>query len=223
MSSYIEWIRERMGHQRFCSCCQRVRARRRRSCAVAAPLGFWLVGLPGGALELDESLAECVVREVHEETGLEVKPTRLVGLYTSPDYDVTYPNGDEAHQVTCCFECRATDGRLQADKTETLDLAWFPLDQVPPTAPWYAAMAADMAPIWRSAARPPVTSAAARATAISASLFTRCCGPALAMRRGSCRAQRRSSATTPGRFSCSAGATRAMGPARRRDGAGRAN
>ena len=146
MSSYIEWIRERMGHQKillvFASACVRDDAGRvlwqRRS-----DFGWW--GLPGGALELDESLPECVVREVREETGLEVKPMRLVGLYTSPDYDVTYPNGDQAHQVTCCFECRATDGRLRADKTETLDLAWFPLDQPPPTAPWYAAMAADLA------------------------------------------------------------------------------
>ena len=96
-------------------------------------------------LELDESLTQCVVREVREETGLTVIPERLVGVYSSPDYDVVYPNGDQVQQVIACFECRAVAGRLRSQAAETLDLGWFPLDELPPTAPWYRAMAADLA------------------------------------------------------------------------------
>jgi len=146
MPAYIEWIRQHVGHRKillvFASAYVRDDAGRvlwqRR-----ADFGSW--GLPGGVLELDESLPTCVVREVREETGLGVEPVRLTGIYTSPDFDVVYPNGDEAQQVTFCFECRALNGSLKTDGDETLDLAWFDLDHVPPTAAWYAAMAADLA------------------------------------------------------------------------------
>ncbi len=151
--SYVEWIRRHVGHQKillvFASACVRDDAGRllwqRR-----ADFGWW--GLPGGVLELDESLPECAVREVREETGLEVEPVRLAGLYTSPDFDVVYPNGDQVQQVTACFECRlagraAPDrpGELRPDPGETLDLAWLDLNQTPDTAAWYAAMSADLA------------------------------------------------------------------------------
>jgi 8-oxo-dGTP diphosphatase len=40
--------------------------------------------LPGGMMEPGERIAEAVVREVWEETGLEVEPVRLVGVYSDP-------------------------------------------------------------------------------------------------------------------------------------------
>jgi 8-oxo-dGTP pyrophosphatase MutT (NUDIX family) len=152
MPPYLEWIRQHVGHEIillvYASACIRDEAGRllwqRR-----ADFGWW--GLPGGVLELDESLPECVVREVREETGLVVEPTRLVGVYTSPDFDVTYPNGDQVQQVTACFECRERRGERRETSPEsrvddeTLELAWFDLNHPPPTAPWYAAMAADLA------------------------------------------------------------------------------
>jgi 8-oxo-dGTP pyrophosphatase MutT (NUDIX family) len=105
--------------------------------------GFW--GMPGGSLELNETLPECVVREVREETGLHVEPARLIGIYTSPSFDVHYPNGDKAQQITFCFECRPLDGKLRADGDETLDLAWRKPGDLPPTALWYKAMVSDLA------------------------------------------------------------------------------
>jgi 8-oxo-dGTP pyrophosphatase MutT (NUDIX family) len=143
--SYIHWIRQHVGHEKillvFASACVRDQAGRvlwqRR-----ADFGRW--GLPGGVLELDESLPQCVVREVREETGLEVEPVRLTGLYTSPDFDVAYPNGDQVQQVTACFECRISSGECRIGD-ETLELAWFDVDAPRPTAPWYAAMVADLA------------------------------------------------------------------------------
>lgn len=107
-----------------------------------ADFGCW--GLPGGVLELKESLPACVVREVYEETGLDVSPVRLVGVYSSPEFDVTYPNGDQVQQVTFCFACRVVGGSLHPDNDETLDLAWFAPDARVETLPWYRAMVADL-------------------------------------------------------------------------------
>lgn len=145
MSSYLHWLRQHVGHQKgllvFASACVRDGAGR-LLWQKRADFGWW--GLPGGVLELDESLPECVVREVREETGLGVEPLRLVGIYSSPDFDVIYPNGDQVQQVTFCFECRVVGGDLGGDRSETLDLFWFAPHESPPTAPWYQAMVDDL-------------------------------------------------------------------------------
>src|ERR1051325_4042675 len=44
--------------------------------------GLW--GLPGGGVEPGESVSAAIVREVREETGLDVTPVRLVGVYSAP-------------------------------------------------------------------------------------------------------------------------------------------
>lgn len=146
MPSYLHWIRQHVGHRKMLMVCASACIRDdagRLLWQCRADSGWW--GLPGGVLELDESLPECVVREVREETGLEVEPTRLVGIYSSPDFDVIYPDGDQVQQVTVCFECSVSSGGQTADNDETLDLAWFDVEAPPPTAPWYTAMVDDLA------------------------------------------------------------------------------
>jgi 8-oxo-dGTP pyrophosphatase MutT (NUDIX family) len=104
---------------------------------------FKIWGLPGGMLEPDESLETCIAREVQEETGLEIAPGRIIGLYTSPDYDFQYPNQDSVQQFTVCFECKHIGGDLVADQEESLELAWFDTGKPPITLPWYQDMIDD--------------------------------------------------------------------------------
>ncbi len=102
-------------------------------------------GLPGGVMERGERIEACLAREVREETGLEVAAERLIGVYSSPDFAVTYPNGDQVHQFTACFVCRRVGGDLRPDGDEILGLATFPVDALPEMPPWYRAMVADYA------------------------------------------------------------------------------
>ena len=96
--------------------------------------GQW--ALPAGIMEMDEAIAETVVREVQEETGLQVEPVRLVGLYTDPALEnVTYPHGDQVHVVNATFECRIVCGALEPDGSETRDAAYFSLEALPPLRP----------------------------------------------------------------------------------------
>ncbi|HEY8369513.1 MAG TPA: NUDIX domain-containing protein [Thermodesulfobacteriota bacterium] len=92
--------------------------------------GRW--GLPGGGVEVGESVAAAAVREVREETGLDVEVVRLIGLYSDPAFQVVrYPDGSVVHYVSACFECRVVAGSL-ALCDETLALDWFDPTALPP-------------------------------------------------------------------------------------------
>lgn len=74
---------------------------------------------PGGVLELDESIEAGLCREVREETGLEVEPVTLSGVYKN------MPRGI----VALVFRCKATSGELRPSD-ETQDFRWATPDQV---------------------------------------------------------------------------------------------
>jgi 8-oxo-dGTP pyrophosphatase MutT (NUDIX family) len=93
--------------------------------------GQW--GLPGGGVEIGETVAEAVVREVREETGLRVTPKRIVGVYSNPKLQVVrYPDGNVWQYVTTCFECTVRGGRFTTCD-ETLALDWFDPARLPKT------------------------------------------------------------------------------------------
>jgi 8-oxo-dGTP diphosphatase len=68
--------------------------------------GQW--ALPGGFVEVGETVRQAAVREAKEETGLTVGVSRLVGVYSEPDRD---PRG---HNVSVAFLASVLSGRMQA-------------------------------------------------------------------------------------------------------------
>ena len=84
--------------------------------------GLWC--LPGGHMEPGESVQECCVREVFEETGLQVRVKRLTGVYSNPNQLVIYPDGSQAHFVVMNFEVEITGGKLGLSD-ETSEAGYF--------------------------------------------------------------------------------------------------
>ena len=83
-----------------------------------------LWSIPGGGMEVGERIADTVVREVREETGLEVEPEAIVGIYSNPNHVVEYSDGEVRQQFSVCFACRLVGGEL-ATSDESLEVGFF--------------------------------------------------------------------------------------------------
>ena len=106
--------------------------------------GLW--STPGGALELDDTPANAVIREVYEETGLTVEPTRIFGVYGGPEFIVRYSNGDETQYVSTMFECRIIAGEINPDGDEIQHARFWMLEEALalPLSPWLTRMIARL-------------------------------------------------------------------------------
>ena len=76
-----------------------------------------------------ESADETCVREVLEETGLDVRVTRLVGVYTSPNILVEYPDGNKIQPIAFSFEAEVVGGKLGLSD-ETTDYGYIPIGEL---------------------------------------------------------------------------------------------
>ncbi|MGD6776744.1 MULTISPECIES: NUDIX domain-containing protein [Bacillaceae] len=93
---------------------------------------YW--SLPAGAIEPGESPAEAVVREVWEETGLEVEPTSVIGVFGGKEFRHTYANGDQVVYQVTVYECKIVRGTLDAVDGESEILKYFKEDNIPKLA-----------------------------------------------------------------------------------------
>lgn len=95
-----------------------------------ADVGLW--GIPSGHVEIGETVADAAVREVKEETNLDVKVQKLIGVYSDPDSQVfDYPNGKVVHFITTCFLAEITGGTLVCNSDESLEIKFFGQENIP--------------------------------------------------------------------------------------------
>jgi ADP-ribose pyrophosphatase YjhB (NUDIX family) len=90
-----------------------------------------LFGLPGGLMDLGESLEETASREVLEKTGLFVSNLELLHVFSGPDYYFKIDNENEFYSVTVVYRTNTFKGTLQENEEETLSLGFFPIDNLP--------------------------------------------------------------------------------------------
>jgi 8-oxo-dGTP pyrophosphatase MutT (NUDIX family) len=94
--------------------------------------GNWAV--PGGAVDLGESLVQAAVRETREETGISCQVTGLVGIYTDPQHVMLYTsNGEVRQEFSVVLTASAVSGD-PAPSEESSDVRWVPgadLDSYP--------------------------------------------------------------------------------------------
>ena len=80
-------------------------------------------------MEVGESIGETVVREVKEETGLDVVPEYIVGIYSNPKHVIAFSDGEVRQEFSVCFVCRIVGGELRVSE-ESFEVSFFTPDEV---------------------------------------------------------------------------------------------
>ena len=93
---------------------------------IQRPSGFWV--FPTGWADVGYSAAEVAAKEVREETGFEVTPTRLIALY---DIRRSPESTSNIHFYSIVFYCRLVGGSLQIYPHEALAAGFFARHQLP--------------------------------------------------------------------------------------------
>jgi ADP-ribose pyrophosphatase YjhB (NUDIX family) len=79
--------------------------------------GNW--ALPGGVMDIGETLAQSAIREVKEETGFDVRIDRIVGIYSDPGHVFAYDDGEVRQEFSICLACTIVGGALQVSSEST--------------------------------------------------------------------------------------------------------
>ncbi|MBB5957696.1 ADP-ribose pyrophosphatase YjhB (NUDIX family) [Saccharothrix tamanrassetensis] len=86
--------------------------------------------IPGGGQDVGETLAQAVVREVEEETGIHVEVTGLVGLYSNPNHVIAYDDGEVRQEFSICFRAQPIGGELRTSN-ESKEVLWVEPNRLP--------------------------------------------------------------------------------------------
>ncbi|KNF09283.1 NUDIX hydrolase domain-containing protein [Gottschalkia purinilytica] len=91
-----------------------------------------LWGIISGHIEPGETVVEAAIREVKEETNLDIEVKHLIGVYSDPNSQVfEYPDGRNVHFITNCFLGKVVGGELKCDPSESLEIKYFNCDDLP--------------------------------------------------------------------------------------------
>ncbi|GGU71463.1 NUDIX hydrolase [Streptomyces litmocidini] len=89
--------------------------------------GRW--GMPGGVQEIGENIAGTVVREVLEETGIQVEVVGLVGIFTDPGHVIAFTDGEVRQEFSLCFRARPVGGEITVS-SESFEVRWVPRSEL---------------------------------------------------------------------------------------------
>ncbi|MGK8559572.1 NUDIX hydrolase [Nocardia gipuzkoensis] len=87
-----------------------------------------LYSIPGGGLEPGETVTEAVVREVYEETGIDVRVTSLIGIFSNPDHVIAYDDGEVRQEFSICFRAEPIGGQPRTSSESKVVIWVAPTD-----------------------------------------------------------------------------------------------
>jgi 8-oxo-dGTP pyrophosphatase MutT (NUDIX family) len=89
--------------------------------------------LPGGLLEVGESVVDCLRRECLEELNVQVDPISLLGAYSNPERHMfSFKNGRRVHYIVFVFHSIIVSGVVKPDKSEARGMGYFSSHDLPP-------------------------------------------------------------------------------------------
>ena len=129
--SYIKDIRKFIGHAPMISTGSTVVVLKKNKILLNLRSDTNTWGIPGGAMELGETLEETAARELKEETDLEAESFTLLNVFSGKDLYFKYPNGDELYSVVALYLANNTTGTLKITDDESFELKYFAKDELP--------------------------------------------------------------------------------------------
>lgn len=88
-------------------------------------------GIPGGSMELNETIEETAIRELKEEAGISADKLELVSVLSGKDYYFEYPNGDKMCTVIILFKVLNYTGNIKVSDNESKQLKFFAFNDLP--------------------------------------------------------------------------------------------
>ena len=132
ISPYLKALREKVGHERLLAPAAAMVPIKddRALLARNAETGEWQT--LGGMIEPLEHPADGAVREAYEEGGILTEPTRIIGVFSGPETEITYPNGDIVSYTVIAFAGRLLDpdAALRPDGEEIASLRWVEVREI---------------------------------------------------------------------------------------------
>lgn len=129
--SYISNMRKYIGHQPMLSAGATVVVIKDNKILLNLRSDTNTWGIPGGAIELGETLEETATRELKEETNLDCNSFTLLNVFSGKDFYFKYPNGDELYSVVALYLANDVAGELKITDGESLKLDYFAKDNLP--------------------------------------------------------------------------------------------
>ncbi|WP_163103429.1 NUDIX domain-containing protein [Peribacillus alkalitolerans] len=89
-------------------------------------------GIPGGILQVNESVEECITRNIHEDIGIKILSLSIFGVFSGKELiNRVEESGDEYHAVAIGYVCTDYVGEISPDGNQGIEAQYFSLNQLP--------------------------------------------------------------------------------------------